>query len=59
MKKDMVKITCYRQTETMERKEAIKFYREAIDCSEGCERERYVNILLGLMDGLKEVDDGD
>ena len=55
---DMVKITCYGKTETMERNEAMKFYRECADWSEGCERERYVNILFGLMDGLKEVSDG-
>ena len=58
MAKDMVKITCYGKTETMERSNAMKFYREAADWSEGSERERYVNILFGLMDGLSEVDDG-
>lgn len=54
---DMVKITCYGETETMERKAAMKFYRECADCSDGSERERYVNILFGLMDGLSEVCD--
>ena len=54
---DKVKITCYGKTDVMERKEAMKFYRECADCSEGCERERYVNILFGLMDGLTEVSD--
>lgn len=54
---DKVKITCYGKTETMERNEAIKFYRECADWSEGSERERYVNILFGLMDGLNEVTD--
>lgn len=54
---DKVKITCYGNTEIMERNEAIKFYRECADHSEGSERERYVNILFGLMDGLNEVSD--
>jgi len=54
---DKVKITCYGKTETMERKAALKFYREAADCSEGSERERYVNIIFGLIDGLTEVSD--
>ena len=54
---DKVKITCYGVTSMMERKEAIKFYRECADWSEGSERERYVNILFGLMDGLNEVSD--
>ena len=55
---DKVKITCYGKTGTMERSEAMKFYRECADMSEGSERERYVNILFGLMDGLSEVNDG-
>lgn len=54
---DKVKITCYRKTEVMDRKEAIKFYKECAEWSEGAERERYVNILLGLMSGLREVSD--
>lgn len=54
---DIVEITCYGKTEMMERNEAIRFYREGADCSEGSERERYVNILFGLMDGLSEVSD--
>lgn len=54
---DKVKITCYGKTEIMERSKAMKFYREAADWSEGSERERYVNILFGLMDGLNEVSD--
>lgn len=54
---DMVKITCYNKTEMMERQEAIRFYRECADNSEGSERERYVTILFGLMDGLNEVGD--
>ena len=55
---DKVKITCYGKTDVMERNDAIKFYRDCMDHSEGCERERYVNIFLGLIDGLSEVNDG-
>ena len=54
---DLVKITCYRQTKIMERVEAIRFYREGVNACEGSERDRYMNILLGLIDGLKEVSD--
>ena len=54
---DKVKITCYGKTEITERSKAIKFYRDCADHSEGSERERYVNILFGLMDGLNEVSD--
>ena len=54
---DKVKITCYGKTDVMERSKAIRFYRDCMDNSEGCERERYVNIFLGLIDGLTEVSD--
>lgn len=56
---DNVKITCYGDTETMKRGEAINFYQECIDGSDGHERERYVNIVIGLNQGLMEVDDGE
>ncbi len=55
--KDLVKITCYRQTEVMERKDAIAKYLEAMAWSDGSERDRYVNIYLGLISGEKEVSD--
>ena len=54
---DLVKITCYRKTEVMERSKAIAFYKEGVMCCDGSERDRYVNILMGLLDGLKEVTD--
>lgn len=54
---DKVKITCYGKTEIMDRFEACQFYREGILNSDGSERERYVNILMGLLDGLDEVSD--
>ena len=56
-KTDMVKITCYGETEMMDRQEAMTFYRDCADNSDGSERDRYVTILFGLMDGLTEVSD--
>jgi hypothetical protein len=52
-----VKVTCYRQTETMTRGEAIREYYEAMLYCEGSEGERYTNIYLQLMEGLTEVSD--
>ena len=57
MKKDLVKIICYGKEQIMERQEAIKFYLDCMYCSEGAERDRYVNIYLGLLDGEKVVRD--
>ena len=55
--KDMVTITCYGKTETMDRQKAINKFTEGLLCSEGSERERYAIILSGLMSGLTNVDD--
>lgn len=54
---DLVKITCYRTTKEMERADAIRFYQECVMMSEGAERNRYVNVLIGLLSGAKEVSD--
>jgi hypothetical protein len=56
-KKDIVTITCYNQTETMERSKAIKKYLEAMRNSEGSERERYENIYFDLIDGETNCSD--
>ena len=56
---DLVKITCYNRTETMEREDAIAKYVEAMAWSDGSERDRYVNVYLGLISGATEVSDGD
>lgn len=48
---DIVVVKCYGTEKKYKRKDAIKEFRYAIDCCEGAERERYVNILLQLMDG--------
>ena len=55
--REKVKITCYNKTETMIREEAIEFYREGVMCCDGCEKERYMNILLQLLDGEKVCSD--
>ena len=56
-KPDMVEITCYGKTETTDRKKAIAFYKDCAANSEGCERERYQNILDGLEAGENKVSD--
>ena len=56
---DKVKITCYGETEEMTRKEALKFYREAMRACEGSERDRYANIVIQLEDGATECTDLD
>jgi hypothetical protein len=55
--KDIVKVTCYGTTKEYERQDAIKKFLEGMMFCEGSERERYVNIYLGLMKGCKEVSD--
>lgn len=56
--KDMVTITCYGDTESMDRKKAIDFYTECAAGSDGSEKERYLTILGGLYAGESVVDDG-
>jgi hypothetical protein len=56
---EKVKVTCYRQTETMTRQEAINEYYEGMLCCEGSEGERYTKIYFQLMEGLTEVSDED
>ena len=54
---DVVSIICYNQQETMLRKDAIKKYAECMACSEGSERDRYVDIYMQLMAGYTECHD--
>lgn len=50
--------TCYGQRDRWPSKEkAIAYFKEAAACSDGCERERYTNIVMKLMDGETDVDD--
>ena len=55
--KDMVKVTCYGQTQMMERKAAINEFFEGMMCCEGSEQERYSIIYCQLMEGRNEVSD--
>ncbi|MFA5324477.1 MAG: hypothetical protein WC373_17505 [Smithella sp.] len=55
--KDIVTITCYKQTEKMERKAAIEKFLDGMANSEGSEQSRYVKIYLGLISGLSAVSD--
>lgn len=51
----MIKIICYGRTEEWEsREEAIEYFGQAAMCTEGSERERYMNIYFDLLDG-KEI----
>lgn len=54
---EKVKVTCYRQTEIMTRREAMEFYYEGMCCSEGSEHERYETIFFQLMKGYTECSD--
>ena len=56
-KSDPVVVTCYGQTKTYEREDAIKFFLDGMRYCEGAERERYTDIYLQLIDGAKEAHD--
>ena len=45
---DKVTITCYGKTKEWNRKDAIKFYAEAVLVCDGSEKARYANILAEL-----------
>lgn len=47
-----IKTVCYNvEREWASREEAIEFFKEGIICSEGSERDRYLNVLMNLLDG--------
>lgn len=55
----MITTICYGQVDTWAKKEdAIKYFMEAADCSEGAERDRYMNIILDLLYGEEVATDG-
>lgn len=57
---DAVKVTCYGETKVWDdRQEAIKEFLEGVNCCEGAERARYMNIYMQLMDGCTECVDTD
>lgn len=56
---EQVRVTCYRKTKTMTRREALKFYQDGMMSCDPCssECERYTTIVCRLMDGLTEASD--
>ena len=50
---EQVKVTCYRETETMKRRDAIAYYQEGmLSCDPGSsECERYTTIFCQLLEG--------
>lgn len=56
---EQVTVTCYRKTEKMTRRKALKKYEEGMRCCDpgSSEYERYSTIYWRLMDGLTEVTD--
>ena len=57
-KLEKVTITCYGETKIWDdRIDALRFYKRGADVSECCERERYMRIVLQLMEGRKVCTD--
>lgn len=54
---EQVEVTCYRQTETMTRREAMEKYYEGMKHSEGSEHERYETIFFQLLEGRMTATD--
>ena len=55
-----VTVTCYGEKKHwQDREDAFKFYYDGVCCCEGSERDRYMNICIGIMEGLEEVTDED
>ena len=54
---DIVTIRCYYEERKMTRKDALALYREGVESCDGCEKMRYMEILLDLMDGKNYCDD--
>lgn len=60
MKKSKITVICYGEREEWDnRDEAIYHYKECVANSDGAERDRYVNILIDLLDGLVLCSDGE
>ena len=52
----MVKVLCYGKIkEYADRKQAIEYFRQCQNSSEGAERERYTNILCNLLWTTKDI----
>ena len=58
IKEDITTI-CYGHYDKLDsRAEAVKYFYECANASEGSERERYVNIMMKLMSGANVASDG-
>jgi len=55
--KDPVQVTCYGETKTWEREDALKFFLDGAYFCDGSEAERYLNIYYQLIHGAKEAHD--
>ena len=56
---DMVVVHCYYNDELWYgRKNAFDFYMDCLGCSDGCEQNRYANIIYDLNAGLNFASDG-
>ena len=51
MASDIVTVRTYRKDEKMERSKAIAFFKDAVENCEGSERDRYVEVLMDLLEG--------
>ena len=52
-------VLCYNTAEVWEdRTEAAAFYAEGVRECEGCEAERYMNVLMDLLEGRRICHDG-
>lgn len=57
---NLISVVCYNAIEFWKsRTRAIKFYKEAAQFCDGCEAERYTNIVWDLMDGKEICTDGE
>ena len=55
--KELITVRCYYKEEKITRADAIKKYREGYECSDGSEKERYMEVLIDLLDGKDYCDD--
>ncbi len=54
---EIITVRCYYKEEKLTKTDAYKKYREAYECSDGSEKERYMEVLMDLADGKDYCDD--
>lgn len=57
VKPSVVTITCYNETKTWFRDDALAFYQAGVESCDGAERQRYMNIVSQLLRGETECSD--